>query len=94
MKQRFAKIVTATDGFDVLFYVGSNADQLPALHCITQTESGIEADLGVVFKPGEEDKAYKALERCDLAASDAVRASLNDFMNECFEPSQSGDLTG
>jgi hypothetical protein len=94
MKQGFAKIVTATDGFDVLFYLGSSANQTPALHCITQTEHGLQANLGVEFDAGEHAKAYAALQRCDVAAADALRASFTQFMNERFEPSQPGDLTG
>jgi hypothetical protein len=94
MKQGFAKVVTATDGYDVLFYVGSSANQTPALHCITHTDNGLEANLGVEFAAGEDAMAYSALERCDVPAADAVRASFNDFMNERFVPSQPSDLTG
>jgi hypothetical protein len=94
MKQGFAKIVTATDGYDVLFYVGSSSNQTPALHCITQTQHGLQANLGVEFGDGEHAKAYEALKRCDVPAADAVRASFNEFMNEQFSIPKPTDNSG
>jgi hypothetical protein len=92
MRKHFAKIVVASDGHDVLFYVGADENQLPFLHCITQNKDGVQANMGAQFGEGEEDKAYEALARAEVGAADAVRASFNEFMNERFAPSQPGEL--
>jgi len=94
MKQGFAKVVTATDGYDVLFYLGSSDNLTPKLFCVTHTEHGLQAHLGVEFGAGEDAKAHQTLQRCDVAAADVVRVSFHAFMNERFAPPKASELTG
>lgn len=72
MKQ-FAKVIMASDGHDVLFYVTQGV--VTTLHCITQDEIGHQADMPVSFDTVQ--AAYRCLAGVNQDTADSVRRSFN-----------------
>lgn len=81
--QDFAKIVRATTGEQVLFYIEPEGGDYK-LHQITQCELG-QVDLSIGFTSKDEDKNEKnariAFSSIGIEHADKVIKAANDFLN-------------
>lgn len=81
MAKNFARIVVATDGHQVLFYVAANDEDKPVLNCLSQSEDGLEGQLSIAFEDSYAGDALaaKALREADLEMADRIRRQMAPF---------------
>lgn len=83
MTKEFAKIVKATDGAQVLFYLGTSEDGEPTLYQYTEME-GFFGSLDLHFRKGDTGwkLAEEALTKADVVMADAVREQFVKLLQE------------
>jgi hypothetical protein len=77
---QFAKIIQASDGHDVLFYLGTDGNDHLCLHRITEDVNGLQADFPVPLKHSKHHKTSDRIIDPTVKDADKVRAAFVALM--------------